>query len=532
MTITRERLTPAPPQGTYLGMPAFPKAAKGALQNQQLRKNLRHATTVIRSKRAIRASEVSNWEELRVAGEQIKNRLGRHLDQYLVQAEKAMTEAGITVHWARNAEEANQIVIDLARAKGTNEVVKIKSMATQEIELNEALEDAGIAAWETDLAELIVQLGHDRPSHILVPAIHRNRSEVREIFKEEMGLWGAPAPEGISDNPPELAGAARVHLREKFLRSKVAVSGGNFIVAETGSLVIVESEGNGRMCLTLPETLISVVGIEKLVPTWEDLEVFLRLLPRSSTGERMNPYTSIWTGVTPGDGPQDLHVILLDNGRTKVLMLSATVTGLILLPGSIAQALLMPVFGTLLDRRGGRFVVLPGTVFILISLLGMWLSFDATSRVWWLATLFGLFSAAGAAAMVSETYGLNALPRNLNPHGAAIMATLNPIAGALGAAFFVGVTHLGERLSASAAGGTTKTTASTDFLHPALELGQAGGQGAAIDTTAHAAATAGGALTEAARATMLDGLHLAFGLAPFVALLMLWAASRFHRKGQ
>ena len=230
-----------------------------------------------------------------------------------------MMEAGITVHWARNAEEANQIVIDLARAKGTNEVVKIKSMATQEIELNEALEDAGIAAWETDLAELIVQLGHDRPSHILVPAIHRNRSEVREIFKEEMGLWGAPAPEGISDNPPELAGAARVHLREKFLRSKVAVSGGNFIVAETGSLVIVESEGNGRMCLTLPETLISVVGIEKLVPTWEDLEVFLRLLPRSSTGERMNPYTSIWTGVTPGDGPQDLHVILLDNGRTKVL---------------------------------------------------------------------------------------------------------------------------------------------------------------------------------------------------------------------
>ena len=319
MTATRERLTPAPPTGTYLGMPAFPKAAKGALQNQQLRRNLRHATTVIRGKRAIRASEVKNWEELRVAGEQIKNRLGRHLDQYLIQAEQAMTAAGITVHWARNAEEANKIVIDIARSKGTNEVVKIKSMATQEIDLNEALEDAGIAAWETDLAELIVQLGHDRPSHILVPAIHRNRSEVREIFKEEMGLWGAPAPDGISDNPPELAGAARVHLREKFLRSKVAVSGGNFIVAETGSLVIVESEGNGRMCLTLPETLISVVGIEKLVPTWEDLEVFLRLLPRSSTGERMNPYTSIWTGVTPGDGPQDLHVVLLDNGRSKVL---------------------------------------------------------------------------------------------------------------------------------------------------------------------------------------------------------------------
>ncbi len=321
MTVTesRPRLTPAPPSGTYLGMPAFPKAVKAALDNQQLRKNLHHATSVIRAKRATRASEVRNWEELRVAGEEIKNRVGRHLDQYLVQAEKAMTDAGITVHWARDAEEANRIVIDLVKSKNTPEVVKIKSMVTQEIDLNEALEEAGVAAWETDLAELIVQLGHDRPSHILVPAIHRNRSEVREIFLEEMKQWGTPAPEGISDNPPELAGAARTHLREKFLRSKVAVSGGNFIVAETGSLVIVESEGNGRMCLTLPETLISVVGIEKIVPTFEDLEVFLRLLPRSSTGERMNPYTSIWTGVTPGDGPQDLHVVLVDNGRSNVL---------------------------------------------------------------------------------------------------------------------------------------------------------------------------------------------------------------------
>lgn len=319
MTATRERLTPAPPTGTYLGMPAFPKAAKDALQNEQLRANLRHATTTIRGKRTLRAAEVANWEDLRTAGEQIKNRVGRHLDTYLLQAEEAMTRAGITVHWARDAAEANQIVIDIARAKHTDEVVKIKSMATQEIELNEALEEAGIAAWETDLAELIVQLGHDRPSHILVPAIHRNRSEVREIFLEEMGLWGTPPPEGLTDDPPDLANAARAHLREKFLRARVAVSGGNFIVAETGSLVIVESEGNGRMCLTLPETLISVVGIEKLVPTFEDLEVFLRLLPRSSTGERMNPYTSVWTGVTPGDGPQDLHVILLDNGRTNVL---------------------------------------------------------------------------------------------------------------------------------------------------------------------------------------------------------------------
>ncbi|HMR49270.1 MAG TPA: LutB/LldF family L-lactate oxidation iron-sulfur protein [Arachnia sp.] len=313
------RLTPAPPSGTYLGMPAFPQAAKDALHDHQMRQNLRYATTAIREKRALRAAEVSDWEDLRTAGEQIKNKVARHLDSYLLQAEEAMTAAGITVHWARDAAEANRIVIDIARAKQADEVVKIKSMVTQEIELNEALEEAGIAAWETDLAELIVQFGHDRPSHILVPAIHRNRAEVREIFVEEMGLWGKPAPEGLSDEPSALAAAARSHLREKFLRAKVAVSGGNFIVAETGTLVIVESEGNGRMCLTLPETLISVVGIEKLVPTFDDLEVFLRLLPRSSTAERMNPYTSMWTGVTEGDGPQDLHVILLDNGRTNVL---------------------------------------------------------------------------------------------------------------------------------------------------------------------------------------------------------------------
>src|SRR5690606_27128235 len=163
------------------------------------------------------------------------------------------------------------------------------------------------------------QLGHDFPSHILVPAIHRNRSEIREIFQREMGKVGAPAPEDLTDDPARLAEASRRHLREKFLRAKVAISGANFAVAETGSLVVVESEGNGRMCLTLPETLISVVGIEKIIPRWQDLEVFLQLLPRSSTGERMNPYTSTWTGVTAGDGPQNFHVVLLDNGRTNAL---------------------------------------------------------------------------------------------------------------------------------------------------------------------------------------------------------------------
>ncbi|MER7008742.1 LutB/LldF family L-lactate oxidation iron-sulfur protein [Dactylosporangium sp. NPDC000555] len=314
---------------TFLGMPVvaprgvgqlrgdepFPAAARTALANEQLRRNLGHATRTIRAKRAAVVGEVPDWEQLRLAGEALKAATMARLDTLLVQLEEQVTARGGTVHWARDANEANRIVADLVRRTGADEVVKIKSMATQEIGLNEALEAEGIAAWETDLAELIVQLGHDRPSHILVPAIHRNRTEIRDIFLREM----PSVPADLTDEPRQLAMAAREHLRRKFLSARVAVSGANFAVAETGTLAVVESEGNGRMCLTLPQTLITVMGIEKVVPTWTDLEVFLQLLPRSSTGERMNPYTSLWTGVTPGDGPQEFHLVLLDNGRTAVL---------------------------------------------------------------------------------------------------------------------------------------------------------------------------------------------------------------------
>ncbi|MFI1714640.1 lactate utilization protein B [Streptomyces litmocidini] len=300
-------------------MPAFPEAARSAVGNPTLRANLRHATHTIRDKRARAVAELDDWAALREAGKRIKDQTLRHLDAHLLRLEESVTAAGGTVHWAADAAEANRIVADLVKATGETEVVKVKSMATQEIGLNEHLEAEGVRAYETDLAELIVQLGEDRPSHILVPAIHRNRSEIRDIFRTEMGRWGRPAPEGMSDTPADLAEAARLHLREKFLRAKVGISGANFMVAETGTLVVVESEGNGRMCLTLPETLISVVGIEKVVPTWQDLEVFLQTLPRSSTAERMNPYTSMWTGTTDGDGPSAFHLVLLDNGRTDAL---------------------------------------------------------------------------------------------------------------------------------------------------------------------------------------------------------------------
>ena len=304
---------------TFVGMPAFPVAARAALSDTQLRHNLAAATHTIRDKRARVVAEVGDWEELRQAGADLKDATLARLDEHLVQLEAALVERGAVVHWARDAAEACAVVAAVAHAHGADEVVKVKSMATQEIGLNEALAAEGIAAWETDLAELIVQLGDDLPSHILVPAIHRNRGEIREIFATRMAAVGRPAPDDLTDDPGELANAARLHLREKFLRAKVGVSGANFAVAETGTLVVVESEGNGRMCLTLPEVLVSVVGIEKVVPTWRDLDVFLRLLPRSSTGERMNPYTSTWSGVTPGDGPQEVHVVLLDAGRTRAL---------------------------------------------------------------------------------------------------------------------------------------------------------------------------------------------------------------------
>lgn len=305
----------APDASPIHGTQSFPKSAKTELAKPQLRANLAHATGTIRDKRALVVNEMPDWEALRDAGSAVKTDVMARLPELLEQFEANLTARGGVVHWATDAAEANRIVTDLVRATGANEVLKVKSMATQEIGLNEHLEEQGIAAVETDLAELIVQLGGDTPSHILVPAIHRNRTEIRDIFLNEMS--GVEA--GLTDEPRQLAMAAREYLRRKFLTARVAISGANFGIADTGTLCVVESEGNGRMCLTLPDTLITVMGIEKLLPTFTDLEVFLQLLPRSSTGERMNPYTSLWTGVTPGDGPQTFHLILLDNGRTKVL---------------------------------------------------------------------------------------------------------------------------------------------------------------------------------------------------------------------
>ena len=291
----------------------FPKAALPVLRNPQLRKNVAHAIDVIQAKRARLVAEKSDWQELRTAGAAIRDHVLENLGAYLTQFEERCTAAGGQVHWAADAADARRIILEILREEKADEVIKIKTMTSAEIQLNPFLEASGVRTYETDLAEIILQLGEGEPSHIVVPALHVNRSQVREIFARKMGI-----PD-LSDEPKVLTAAARNYLRKKFLEVPTAISGANFLIAETGGVAVVESEGNGRMCLTLPRTMITLAGIEKVLPRYADLEVMLQVLARSATGERMNPYTSLWTGVTPGDGPQKFHVVLLDNGRSSIL---------------------------------------------------------------------------------------------------------------------------------------------------------------------------------------------------------------------
>jgi L-lactate dehydrogenase complex protein LldF len=306
----------APPGGPDLdpvtALP-FPKAALPVLRNPQLRKNVAHAMDVIQAKRARLVAEKADWQELRAAAARIKDEALENLGAYLEEFEERCTATGGKVHWAADAAEARRIVLEILREENADEVIKIKTMTAAEIQLNPFLEKNRVRAYETDLAEIILQLGKDEPSHIVVPALHVNRGQVREIFARTMGN-----PD-LSDDPKALTAASRSYLRQKFLTVPAAISGANFLIAETGGVAIVESEGNGRMCLTLPRTMITIAGIEKVLPRFSDLEVMLQMLARSATGERMSPYTSLWTGVTPGDGPQKFHVVLLDNGRSRIL---------------------------------------------------------------------------------------------------------------------------------------------------------------------------------------------------------------------
>jgi L-lactate dehydrogenase complex protein LldF len=293
----------------------FRANAAEALANTSQVRVLRTATARSVAGRMQALAERPDWEALRVRARQVKREALSRLDHYLTELEARVQEQGGTVAWARDAEEARRYIVDLARARGVKTAVKAKSMTSEEIDLNAALEAAGVTPVETDLGEYIVQLAHETPSHIILPAIHKSRGDVSALFARELGT---PPTEDVA----VLAGIARRVLRERFLEAGMGVSGANFAVAETGTLVIVENEGNIRFSTGAPRIHVALVGIEKVIPRLDDVATFLRLLPRSGTGQRITSYVNFLNGprrADEDDGPDELHLVLLDNGRSRIL---------------------------------------------------------------------------------------------------------------------------------------------------------------------------------------------------------------------
>ena len=295
---------------TYIGFEEYSQHVPVSIPSA-----VQQATNRFVSGRAARVAELPQWEELRKIGSDIRLHTIENMDVYLIQLEENVRAAGGHVHWAETAEAANRIVVQIAQEHHVKTAVKSKSMATEEIGLNHVLEKAGIQAIETDLGEYIIQLAGTGPSHIIVPAVHLKKEEVAALFSEKLDIH-APT------DPIELARIAREVLREKFLHAGMGITGGNFLVAETGTLVMVTNEGNGRMCSTMPDLHVAVVGIDKIIPDWESLTVFLKLLARSATGQKLSTYTQFITGPRreAGEfGPKEFHLVLIDNGRSDIL---------------------------------------------------------------------------------------------------------------------------------------------------------------------------------------------------------------------
>ena len=299
----------------HLSSETFDDNAKSALADVQLRGALRNATSLFGKRRLAAAAGLQNWEELRTRARSIKDDVLLHLDQYLEQFVANAESRGANFHWARDAAEANQIICKLITDRGGKKIVKSKSMTTEETHLNVALEAAGMEVVETDLGEYIIQLAEETPSHIIVPAIHKTKRQISELFTSELGI-------PPTDDVDKLTATARATLRDRFAEADVGISGVNFGIAETGTILIVENEGNIRLTTSLPRTHIAVMGIEKVLPRFADVDVFLKLLPRSGTGQRLTTYQSFITGVKQSDtaeGPGELHVVMLDNGRSRML---------------------------------------------------------------------------------------------------------------------------------------------------------------------------------------------------------------------
>lgn len=293
----------------------FDQNALKALGDEQLRSALRNLVVTFGSRREAAINSVEDWEGLRDEARAIKDETLAHLDRYLEEFAKNAEGAGARIHWARDGHEVSRIIIELLHERSAKRVVKSKSMATEEIHLNAALEDAGIETVETDLGEWIIQLARETPSHIVVPAIHKSKKQIADLFVEKIGIEP-------TDDVGKLTGAARRVLRQRFAEADAGISGVNFGVAETGTILILENEGNIRLTTSLPKIHIAVMGIEKIIPCFADLDVFLKLLPRSGTGQQLTAYQSLITGrkKRPEDeGPEELHIILMDNGRSRML---------------------------------------------------------------------------------------------------------------------------------------------------------------------------------------------------------------------
>jgi len=293
----------------------FRQRADRAMQDVFLQEALTIATTKFIGLRREAFAGFPEGEGLRDAAREIKEATLQHLDRYLEQLVENVERLGGRVHYATTPEEARAVILDIARQAGARIAVKSKSMATEEIHLNEALEAAGITPVETDLGEYIIQLAHERPSHIIAPAIHKTKGQIADLFTKELGRTVAADPEALTK-------LARGELRAKFLEADLGITGANFAVADTGTVVLVTNEGNGRMVTSLPRVHVAVMGVEKVVPSLTDLMVFLAILAKSATGQKLSVYTTLVQGPRRAgelEGPEEFHLVLLDNGRIAQL---------------------------------------------------------------------------------------------------------------------------------------------------------------------------------------------------------------------
>jgi len=296
-------------------MSPFQERVRAALGDRNLHVALDRATAQLGGRQSMALSTLENSDLVRDVARRAKMEILRDLGGNLKRFEGQLLANGAQVHWAEDGRQANRIILEIAKQRGLKRVVKGKSMATEETHLNAALAKAGLEVVETDLGEYIVQLADSRPSHIILPIAHMTREDVGRLMEQRIGV-------PYSDDPRTLAGYAREKLRDAFLRADLGITGANFGVVQTGTICLVTNEGNGRMVTTLPRVHVVVMGIEKLVPTMADLDLFLKILARSATGQKLTAYTTFIRGPKKPDeesGPEELHVVLLDNGRSRIL---------------------------------------------------------------------------------------------------------------------------------------------------------------------------------------------------------------------